>query len=481
MRKSLLLCFLLPILLFLASCSSAIEPIVIDTEEEEVVVEPEVWEIISIPESTQRAGDKEIGKAYLFSGDYMSSGIPYAVYVGAYGQDNENVLNRTGDNAVITHGYTAVTAPNGVRVVAPNCLNCHSAKINDEYIIGLGNHSDDFTTNRANLEPLLTSGISQVYGVDSDEFEAYQQFRKSIIAIGPKTITKSMGVNSANKIAEVLTSHRDKSTLEWNDTPFVAIDNEVIPVDVPAWWLLKKKNALFYTALLRQDFCKSFIGASLLSLQDVAKAKEIDAKMPDVLAYLESIEAPEYPFSIDNTLVAQGKPIFENKCSSCHGNYGTSNASYPNSLVALNTIKTDAELSNHYTTSTEATTYFADWFNTGYLGTDPNGLVLKAEGGYIAPPLDGVWATAPYFHNASVPTIMDVLNSKNRPSLWSRTFDNMDYNQTKVGWNYTVEITKLNIKTYDTTIKGYGNGGHTFGDELTEGERLAVLEYLKTL
>ena len=40
--------------------------------------------------------------------------------------------------------------------------------------------------------------------------------------------------------------------------------------------------------------------------------------------------------------------------------------------------------------------------------------------GYQAPPLYGVWATAPYFHNGSVPTIEEVLNSSERPQIWQR-------------------------------------------------------------
>ncbi|QWX85279.1 hypothetical protein H0I23_06475 [Cellulophaga sp. HaHaR_3_176] len=473
--------FTITLLAILASCSTSTEDI-----EKEIIIEipeeseeNEVWEIVSIPASSQRNGDIETGREYLFSGDYMSSGIPYNVYLAIYGQNTENLLNRTGDNAIIAYDYTVLTS-NNAKVVAPNCLNCHSAKINNEYVVGLGNHSGNFTVNRALLEPLLTSGVNQAYGSDSPEAKAYEQFRKSIIAIGPKTQTETIGVNSANKIAEVLISHRDKNSLEWNDTPYVNVDSEVIPSDVPAWWLLKKKNAMFYTALGRQDFCKSFIGAALLTLDNVDKAIEVDEKMPDVLAYLNSIEPPKYPFNIDNTLANTGEPIFNNKCSSCHGTYDD-NPTYPNSLVALNTIQTDPELSNHYTQNSELNTYFFDWFNTGYMGTDDNNIKLEAEGGYIAPPLDGVWATAPYFHNGSVPTIDDVLNSSNRPELWSRTFIDTDYDQIKLGWNYTTENTKQNIKTYDTTLKGYGNGGHTFGDELTETERLAVLEYLKTL
>ena len=36
-------------------------------------------------------------------------------------------------------------------------------------------------------------------------------------------------------------------------------------------------------------------------------------------------------------------------------------------------------------------------------------------------------------------------------------------------------------RIYDTTQRGYGNGGHTFGDALDDASRRAVLEYLKTL
>lgn len=440
----------------------------------------EVWEIIPIPKRTQRSGNAQIGKAYLLSGDYMSSGIPLEAFLAVYGSATENILNRTGDNSNIPHNYTAVLAENGTKVVAPNCLSCHSAKINNEYIIGLGNHSMDLTFNRASLEPILTRGITQIYGENSAEFEAYQQFRKSIIAIGSKTITATLGANSANKIAEVLVAHRDKNTLVWSDTPYIDIEEDVIPSDVPALWLLKKKNAAFYTALSRGDFVKSFIGAGMLTLNDVEKAKEIDQKMPDVLAYFESLEAPKYPFSIDNNLANQGKALFNNSCSSCHGNYDNQ-PSYPNVLVGLNTIKTDPELSNRNTRDTDYNRYFYDWFNTGYFGTEPNNLVLKAEGGYIAPPLDGIWATAPYLHNGSVPTLMDLLDSTNRPKMWSRTFSDTDYDPKKVGWNYAIETTKRGNRTYDSSLKGYGNGGHTFGDKFTEQERLAVLEYLKTL
>ena len=481
-RSSLLLLFLVASY----SCSNdAIEPFISDsemeTENEPEDATPDILEVDNIPANTQRSGDVTKGYNYLISGDYMNSGIPYAVFLLGFGEDNTNLLNRSGDNAVIPSNYTAVTAANGVRVVGPNCMSCHAAKINDEFIIGLGSHDSDFTVNRADNIMLLNSAISTLYGGEaSDEWKAYDQFRKSIIAIGPTTMTETRGVNPADKITQVLIAHRDKTTLEWLDTPNVELDNEVFPTDVPAWWLLKKKNAMFFHAIGRKDFCKSFIGSSLLTLTDASKAEEVDQNMVDVLAYINSIEPPVYPFAINTALASEGKPIFEKQCVKCHGSYGA-NSSYPNLLVSLKTIGTDPELSNHYTEPSAINDYFMDWFNTGWFGTSSNPLEIKAIGGYIAPPLDGIWATAPYFHNASVPSLEDVLSSQKRPKYWSRTYLNTDYNQNMLGWNYTVENTKINKNTYDTTLKGYSNEGHTFGDGLTNNEKKALLEYLKTL
>ena len=475
----------LALFLFCCSCSNdnLEEYVNVPDSKDPVIEQPdeEVIEVDKLPEYTQRSGNPNVGYEYLISGDYMSSGIPYDAFLRGFGADNSNELGRTGDNAVISYDYTAVNASNGVRVVAPNCLQCHAGKINDDLIVGLGNHAADFTMNRADDIGLLNTAISFLYGGQtSEEWLAYDQFRKSIVAIGPKTITETVGVNPADKITQVLVSHRDKNTLEWSDEPYVTVDDEVIPTDVPAWWLLKKKNAMFYHAIGRADFSKSFIGSSLLTLLNKDKAEELNEKMVDVLAYINSLEPPQFPYSIDSNLSEQGKTIFEANCASCHGTYDT-NATYPNFIVSLKTIGTDPELSNHYSTSSTVNNYFLDWFNSGWFGSGENALEIVADGGYIAPPLDGVWATAPYFHNGSVPTLEDVLNSKQRPSIWSRTFDSSDYDQIKLGWNYTVETSKSGIDTYDTSLKGYGNGGHTFGDDLTDSERKALLEYLKTL
>ena len=105
------------------------------------------------------------------------------------------------------------------------------------------------------------------------------------------------------------------------------------------------------------------------------------------------------------------------------------------------------------------------------------------------PPLDAVWATAPYLHNASVPTIAALLDNDKRPTYWRLKRDPRAYDSQALGWRYeALEHGKEGAADeeearmiYDTTRHGYGNQGHDYGDSLSEEERQAVLEYLKTL
>ena len=93
-----------------------------------------------------------------------------------------------------------------------------------------------------------------------------------------------------------------------------------------------------------------------------------------------------------------------------------------------------------------------------------------------------------HVHYAIPHTLAALLDSKTRPRQWTRSFSSTDYDQTAVGWKFTVAVPHAmepdemkRTKIYDTTKFGYGNQGHTFGDALEPEERTAVLEYLKTL
>lgn len=427
--------------------------------------------------SVQRTGDPQKGYDFLVSGDYNWSGIPYDVFTTFFSPATTNELNRSGDNANIGYGYTVVTAKNGVKVVVPNCMTCHASYLNGEFILGLGNTMSDYSTSTGSATAAMDFYIQFTYGASSPEWEAYEMFSKVNQAVSSELVTECKGVNPADRLFAVLAAHRDPLSMLWSDTPLSTLPAmDVVPTDVPAWWLLKKKHTMFYTALGQGDFSRIMMASALLTMEDSADARYTDEHFADVYAYLNTIEAPIYTQSIDQTVADKGKTIFEANCSTCHGTYG-SNENYPNLLVPASVVGTDSLLAHSYT---EFSTYIT-WFNDGWFGQEPYSAALVNTGGYVAPPLDGVWATAPYLHNASVPTLEDLLNSSQRPAYWERTFNTSDYDFSKVGWNYTVRTSAATTAVYNTTLPGYRNTGHTFGDKLSTEERTALIEYLKTL
>jgi mono/diheme cytochrome c family protein len=256
-----------------------------------------------------------------------------------------------------------------------------------------------------------------------------------------------------------------------------------LPVSVPPWWRMKKKNAMFYTTLGRGDHARFMIFASMLCADSVEEAAAADAYAPDIRAFIESLEPPDYPFPVDAALAEQGQEVFETHCSACHGSYGE-DASYPNLVVALDEVGTDPQYALAATDG--SVDRFYEWVGRSAYG---EAVDLAPARGYIAPPLDGVWATAPYLHNGAVPDLRSLLDSRLRPRFWRHRSDPRSYDPAVLGWTYerldhgkSADLEPdARARVYDTTLPGYGNSGHLFGDGLTDGERTAVIEYLKTL
>jgi mono/diheme cytochrome c family protein len=431
---------------------------------------------VPIPVSAQRlGGDVQKGYDYLTTGDYVKGGIPYSFFLMGMGKQKTNYLNRTGKNEKLSHDYTAVES-RGELLVAPNCMQCHAQVFEDSLVMGMGNTFINFAEDDKLNEKNLKKAENLLRLTAPKKFAAAQPFIDVAKTIGPFLHTEVQGVNAADRLAAVLVAHRDPVTFKWNKEALLTIPDQVIPTDVPAWWLLKKKNAMFYNGFGRGDFGKFLMASNLLTVNDTAESREVDAHMPDVLAYLYSLEPPPYKKPVDKTLAKRGQTIFNVSCSKCHGTYGDS-VTYPNLLIPAAAIQTDSLL---YISNYSAP-QFVDWFNKSWFTTGDHPARLEPFNGYIAPPLDGIWATAPYLHNGSVPNLESLLDSRKRPAYWSRDFEKPVYDYAKLGWLYKVYDQPGEKNVYNTTTPGYGNYGHYFGDRLSDGEKKAVLEYLKTL
>jgi len=350
-----------------------------------------------------------------------------------------------------------------VKGLGNDCLLCHAGSVAGQTYIGLGNASLD------------------IQGLYDDLFAA-----EGIAPLARFTFGNVRGTIEAGAVVVYLMQFRD-ADLNLGKQLKNAFRTDLCQ-DVPAWWLLKKKKTMYHTGAIDARSVRALMPFLLTPLNSGNYIKRQEPVFTDIKAYLLTLEPPKYPFSIDEPLAARGQGLFKRTCARCHGTYGP-DGSYPNKIIPLDEIETDPALAEGISAEA-AEHYLKSWFaqETGPDGEPWHGL---NEGGYQAPPLDGVWATAPYLHNGSVPTVYHMLNSQVRPKIYTRSYktEKEDYDQFRLGWKITVldEPPDSNLssferrKIYDTTLPGRGNGGHTFGDKLSDEERMAVIEYLKTL
>jgi len=348
------------------------------------------------------------------------------------------------------------------KALATDCMLCHGGSILGKSYVGLGNSAIDFQA--------MYEELAEAAGMPKKSPHVFCNARGTIEA-GAMTVYL-LGLREPD-----LRLHSPRLDLDLHDD---------MCEDTPAWWLLKKKKTMYHTGGGDARSVRSLMQFMMSPLNSGASIMKEESTFRDIRAYLLSLEPPKYPFAIDTALAKKGQEVFEGTCSRCHGTYGEK-WTYPNRIVPLKEIGTDPKRFEGLTRKV------ADHYNRSWFAHEKgeDGYTALKTDGYQAPPLDGIWATAPYFHNGSAPTVADVLNSKGRPKVFTRSYrtDEADYDKEKLGWKVKVLDGPPDVnlpaierrKVYDTTQPGRGNGGHTFGDKLTDEERKAVIEYLKTL
>ncbi len=253
-------------------------------------------------------------------------------------------------------------------------------------------------------------------------------------------------------------------------------------MDAPPWWHFHRRSHLYIDGFAERGH-RGLMQFMMVPENGPNFFRDHEDDFRKVYAYLMSLRPPKYPGVIDVQLAEQGQQVFSKTCSQCHGTYGK-DAMYPEVRIPLSEIGTDPVRLNALPVAGR-TKYAKSWFAHGGEADEQNTIV--DPDGYVAPPLDGVWASAPYFHNGSVPTLHDVLNPDTRPALWHRTSDELD--EKKVGLTIEtvsrIPFTETDVakrrEYFDTTQFGKSNSGHPFANELSTSEKQALIEYLKTL
>jgi hypothetical protein len=241
-------------------------------------------------------------------------------------------------------------------------------------------------------------------------------------------------------------------------------------------------------------------------------------KIEQAINALQSPQWPEeYLPALDSGKVSRGEALYQTQCASCHAIIDRTNRKLELEAVMtpLSDLGTDPTMADNAMSRTAQTGVLqgeidligskdadkikkfgaeasgADILDNVVINTilgqkgddieaavDEYIRVKNAPGfkqpAYKARSLNGIWATAPYLHNGSVPNLWELMKpSAQRVKQFrvgSRTFD-----PANVGFDNTGAF------TLDTSLPGNSNAGHEFGTNLSDDEKWALIEYMKSL
>lgn len=254
--------------------------------------------------------------------------------------------------------------------------------------------------------------------------------------------------------------------------------------------------------------------------------------------WVATLKPPPFPQNllgpVDPMLAATGAELFKTHCTGCHGgpDYRLTDPQETEggrrwlavTMVPQEVVKTDAKMLTNFAGRTAETGVLAPAFGGaprvpagGILLLTVNAMVendLRARGitgdarkayygwrfapgsdkpqaGWSAPlaykagPLAGIWATGPFLHNGSVPTVYDLLSpEEERPKAFY--VGATRYDAKKLGFvsadDELSAAEKAKAFRFDTTLPGNSNAGHPFPEpRLKPQDRYAIIEYLKIL
>ena len=406
-------------------------------------------------------------------------------------------------------------------------------------------------------------------------------------ALAGVTISTNRGSGAIDffQLAFVLFSGGDPNQLV-NDK--IVFSQAIGNIKSPPWWNLAYRAQKFHGAVLPTDASRIDLAAYYDLVSGFSGGDPIawvDQHAGPFQQWAETLPSPRYPGEIDTALAEKGAILFHAKdlwepaldnpvprpaegngsCASCHGAYspryahdpayletpelaGFAAYTVPMSIAGTDPVYAEAmqSLKNEdgsYNQAIEDQEFV--YCGLGNAGAKDKTPIL------LAPPLWGIWAAAPYFHNASVPNLWGVLDpASERPNIWKRVstparadqagrvvmgFDtSLDraFDHDKLGWKYEelpcgvagtqpyiacnpldesepsptqlllaalyqnfaigwnlprpegLTMTQQDIenrKIFNTNLYSQGNQGHEFTAVLTDLERRAIIEYLKTL
>jgi len=420
-------------------------------------------------------------------------------------------------------GYLGATLieRNGIKGLTFGCAACHSGQLFGKTILGLSNRFPK--ANRLFKEgQLLARYVNEVNFADAmqateAEIAIYTEARRALKYVGVKE-PAVLGLDASLTQVGLSLGIRDKdefatmSPHSWKDQDkklnLHPLSRHVADSKPSVWWNVKYKTKFLsdgslvsgnplYTVILWNEIGR---GVNLKKLSNWLKQNE-QTIMRELTVAVFAAKAPRYTDFFGNNSInvmkaKQGQKHFIKNCQGCHGVYEknwevgiqTTRVLYHRKTPVID-VGTDP---NRY----EGMKYFAEDLNRLQILKESNNLVVVQKG-YVPPPLEGIWARYPYFHNNAAPSLCSVLTpgSMRPKTYWAGPADNpnTDYDAKCAGYPKDYDVPAAWKKNrewfFDSSKPGLSNSGHDkkilvdeMGQEkLSLLQKMELIEFLKTL
>ncbi len=406
---------------------------------------------------------------------------------------------------------------NGAKGFTFSCAACHTSNLFGKTVLGMTNRfprANEFFVKFKQAAPVIDAGLFQKWTKASNAERALLE--ETLTNINRVQVKKPIVLGLDTSLAQVALSMNRRSRDEystpssWFQTfprkdPF--LDSNPADSKPAVWWNVKYKNRWLsdgsvvsgnpiFTNIIWNEMGR---GVDLKQLEPWLRdnAKIIDELTTMVFAS----EAPRFTDffpaeKIELDFAKRGEVLFNQSCAKCHGHYEKAwNLPQANQLTAVQRLATMAVHAKEQTPVVDVGTDAYRRLGMKSLEqlnnlsiSKKNGIVIETQKGYVPPPLVGIWARWPYFHNNSVPSLCAVLTpTAARPRTYyaGEAIDrDRDFDADCNGYPVAAKIPakwKTQEYFYDTQRKGMSNSGHDVNIFIKEGKEIFTAEDKKAL
>lgn len=444
-------------------------------------------------------------------------------YPDCDGQGAQSVPFPGGTRPAYRMGSTRVASPEGDKLTY-SCTGCHASRLFGRSILGLQNRVSRANVGidqaRTTLQGVPVDLLRILYPMTDGEAKVLTNLQESLSYVGIRP-PLLRGLDTSLAQVALSLAKRKKDAYATRDPELAKTPRkdrlDTNPADSKPgnWWVLKYKNRWLldgsvvsgnpvYTNLLWNEIGR---GTDLHELEAWLdeNQKVVDELTAAVFA-AEPVRFTEFfpAESIDIEAAKRGKALFDGTCASCHGTYLkgwelTQAASLP-LADRLATVEV------RYHEDTPVVDVGTDTLRNKGMNSllqlndlsisKKSGVLIREQVGYVPPPLVGIWARFPYFHNNSAPNLCAVLTKQSeRPAKYYSGEQNdpkVDFDEACNGYPTGEKVPAAWLKDadalFDTSRAGMGNQGHDEGVFLKDGvelftpaQKADIIEFLQTL